>query len=119
MQLDVANRDPFDSEREVQKLRKKIADHCVGHVGFNENSPSVGTCSSEPRNGYANRYLNGDINVESSEKERGDSERIEVLEKEVREEKGVRKMMASAIELRKRFGFATAGLMGKIYLIEK
>ena len=42
-----------------------------------------------------------------------------MLEKEVREEKDVRKMMASAIELRKRFGFATAGLMGKIYVIEK
>ena len=42
-----------------------------------------------------------------------------MLEKEVREEKDVRKMMAPATELRKRFGFATAGLMGKIYVIEK
>ncbi|KAG6423385.1 hypothetical protein SASPL_113780 [Salvia splendens] len=30
--LDAANRDLFESEREVQRLRKAIADHCVGHV---------------------------------------------------------------------------------------
>ena len=65
MQLDAVNRDPFDSEREVQKLRKAIANHYVGHVGCNENSPSVRTCSSEPRNGCVNRYLNGDINGEA------------------------------------------------------
>lgn len=29
-QLEEANRDAFESEREVQRLRKAIADHCVG-----------------------------------------------------------------------------------------
>ncbi|RVX00625.1 hypothetical protein CK203_030403 [Vitis vinifera] len=40
---------------------------------------------SEPRNGHANGYLNGDTNLESPEKGRGDSERIEMLRREVGE----------------------------------
>lgn len=85
VQLDAANRDLFDSEREIQRLRKAIADHCVGHVGFNENPSPAMTCPSEPRNGHANGYLNGDTNLESPEKGRGDSERIEMLRREVGE----------------------------------
>ncbi|KAE8667541.1 Intracellular protein transport protein USO1 isoform 2 [Hibiscus syriacus] len=39
--LDVANRDLFDSEREIQRLRKSSADHCVGHVSTNEQTSTV------------------------------------------------------------------------------
>lgn len=84
-QVDAANRDLFESEREIQRLRKAIADHCVGQLSVNENSSPAMTCLSEPRNGHANGYLNGDISPDSPEKGRGDGERIEMLKREVRE----------------------------------
>ena len=76
-QVDAANRDLFDSEREIQRLRKAIADHCVGQMNPN--------CLSEPRNGY---HVNGDnAGLGSPEKGRGggDGERVEMLKREVRE----------------------------------
>ncbi|XP_022879514.1 uncharacterized protein LOC111397053 isoform X1 [Olea europaea var. sylvestris] len=39
--LDAANMDLFDSEREIQRLRKEIADHCVGHICQSPCSSSV------------------------------------------------------------------------------
>lgn len=89
VQLDAANRDLFDSEREIQRLRKAIADHCVGHVGFNENPSSAMNYPLEQRNGHANGYHNGDVSLESPEKGRGDGERIEMLRREVGELKEV------------------------------
>ncbi|KAB1205286.1 hypothetical protein CJ030_MR7G012078 [Morella rubra] len=85
-QLDASNRDLFDSEREIQRLRKAIADHCVGHVGPNDK-PSV--WPSEARNGHANGYLDGENNFELPEKGRGTGERIEMLKREVGELKEV------------------------------
>ncbi|KAF6137341.1 hypothetical protein GIB67_036378 [Kingdonia uniflora] len=35
-QLEAANQDLFDSEREIQRLRKAIADHCVGESALEE-----------------------------------------------------------------------------------
>lgn len=81
-QLDAANRDLFDSEREIQRLRKAIADHCVR-----------GTTSHHPektRNWPAeNGYSDGEISFESIDKGRGDLERIEMLRREVAELKEV------------------------------
>ncbi|XP_042060857.1 uncharacterized protein LOC121805135 isoform X1 [Salvia splendens] len=71
--LDAANRDLFESEREVQRLRKAIADHCVGHVNSGEKLPTVPIWPAESKN-----------NMESSEKGR-DGERIEMLRREVSE----------------------------------
>lgn len=65
-QLDGVNKDLFDSEREIQRLRKAIADHCVGKM-----SP----------NGVVNGHVNG--------YESGDGERIEMLRREVGELKEV------------------------------
>lgn len=61
--LDAANRELFDSEREIQRLRKAIADHCVGMA-------TVGVWHPEGNNG--------------SEKER-DGEKMEMLRREVKE----------------------------------
>jgi DNA repair exonuclease SbcCD ATPase subunit len=87
--LDAANRDLLDSEREIQRLRKAIADHCVGQVSPNDNPSTVSTWPSEGRNGHANGYLDGESNFEYSEKGRGDGERIEMLRREVGELKEV------------------------------
>ncbi|KAF7825027.1 uncharacterized protein G2W53_023171 [Senna tora] len=80
-QLDAANKDLFDSEREIQMLRKAIADHCVGQV------PSAVTVSpAEAGNFNAKGHLDG----ESPEKVRDDEkERIEILRRQVGELKEV------------------------------
>ncbi|KAK1548753.1 hypothetical protein Q3G72_007233 [Acer saccharum] len=88
-QLDAANRDLFDSEREIQKLRKAIADHCVEHVGVNEKSSTVTSWPAEARNGHTNGCIDGESNFEFLEKGKGDGERIEMLRREVGELKEV------------------------------
>ncbi|KAH9771283.1 hypothetical protein KPL71_012650 [Citrus sinensis] len=88
-QLDAANKDLFDSEREVQRLRKAIADHCVGHVGTNDKPPTHAIWPTEARNGLANGYIDGENNHDNLEKGRGDGGKIEMLRKEVGELKEV------------------------------
>ncbi|KAF3439400.1 hypothetical protein FNV43_RR17678 [Rhamnella rubrinervis] len=86
--LDAANGELFDSEREIQRLRKAIADHCVEHVGLNEKRTTVSVWPSEARNGHANGYLNGESNF-VPKKGRGEEEKIEMLRREVGELKEV------------------------------
>lgn len=74
--LDAANRDLFDSEREIQRLRKAIADYCVGSEVSVEKSPSQHIWP-EGRNGHANGYPE----VEG--------EKIEMLKQEVIELKEI------------------------------
>ncbi|XP_021749721.1 uncharacterized protein LOC110715448 isoform X1 [Chenopodium quinoa] len=81
-QLDATNKELFDSEREIQRLRKAIADHCLAHGDPNEKL-SATTSPAEKRNGHANGYLNGDANFGFPEKS-GDDERIQMLKKEIR-----------------------------------
>ncbi|ONI26007.1 hypothetical protein PRUPE_2G329400 [Prunus persica] len=88
-QLDSANRDFFDSEREIQRLRKAIADHCVGHASPNGKSSPVTIWQPEATNGHANGYLDGESNFDATEKGRGDGERVEMLKREVGELKEV------------------------------
>ncbi|KAA3486573.1 golgin subfamily A member 4-like isoform X1 [Gossypium australe] len=88
-QLDAANRDLFDYEREIQRLRKAIADHCVGHGGTNKMTSIDTAWPSDIRNGHANGYLDVESNSDSPEKGRGDGERIEMLKREVGELKEV------------------------------
>uniref|UniRef100_A0A6N2LJ21 Uncharacterized protein n=1 Tax=Salix viminalis TaxID=40686 RepID=A0A6N2LJ21_SALVM len=88
-QINAANRDLFDSEREIQRLRKAIADHCVKQVGINDKPSAITTWPSEARNGHANGYFDRDSNFESFEKGGGDVERIEKLKREVGELKEV------------------------------
>ncbi|KAI3454107.1 hypothetical protein Pfo_010770 [Paulownia fortunei] len=82
--LDTANRDMFDSEREIQRLRKAIADHCVGHINSGEKPPTVPVWPAEGRNGHANGYPEVESNLESLEKGR-EGEKIEMLKREVSE----------------------------------
>lgn len=86
--LDAANRDLFDSEREIQRLRKAIADHCVGQVSAYDKPPTVTVWPTEGRNGHANGYVDVESNLDSSEKGR-DGDRIELLRREVSELKEV------------------------------
>ncbi|KAB5529704.1 hypothetical protein DKX38_019785 [Salix brachista] len=89
LQLDAANRDLFVSEREIQRLRKAIADHCVRHVDTNDKPSTITAWPSEARNGHANGYLDGDSNFEPLEKGGGGGERIQMLKREVGELKEV------------------------------
>ncbi|PIN10670.1 hypothetical protein CDL12_16736 [Handroanthus impetiginosus] len=82
--LDAANRDLFDSEREIQRLRKVIADHCVGHINSCEKPPTVPVWPAEGRNGHANGYPKVECILESPEKGR-EGEKIEMLKREVSE----------------------------------
>ncbi|KAJ8762714.1 hypothetical protein K2173_012206 [Erythroxylum novogranatense] len=84
-QLDVANRDLFDSEREIQRLRKAIADHCLKHAGSNDRSSTIIKWQSELRNGHANGYGDEDGSFEPAEKGRGDGDKIDMLRREVGE----------------------------------
>lgn len=77
-QLDATNRDLYESEREVQRLRKAIADHCVGQAGSNNGW-----------NGESNGFMDSESNYESPEKGSKDGERVEMLRKEVSELKEV------------------------------
>ncbi|KAF5741782.1 hypothetical protein HS088_TW10G00788 [Tripterygium wilfordii] len=80
-QLDAAHKDLFDSEREIQRLRKAIADHCVGHVGTN---------GEEKHGNLSEEMVTSMVRViESLEKGRGDGERIEKLKSIVGELKEV------------------------------
>ncbi|MFQ6627508.1 hypothetical protein Gotur_005998 [Gossypium turneri] len=88
-QLDVANRDLFDSEREIQRLRKVIADHCVVRVNTNDKTSTVTALAPDIKNGHANGYLGIETNLDSPEKRRGDEERIGMLRSEVEELKEV------------------------------
>ncbi|KAJ8557403.1 hypothetical protein K7X08_003028 [Anisodus acutangulus] len=83
--LDAANRDLFDSEREIQRLRKAISDHCVGQVG-----PTVPVWPAEGRYSHSNGHLEVDRNSDTSGKGRGgDGERFEMLKREKDELKEV------------------------------
>ncbi|KAE8733685.1 putative tocopherol O-methyltransferase [Hibiscus syriacus] len=88
-QLDAANRNLFDSERKIQRLRKAIADHCVGNVGTNKKTSTDTPWPSDIRNGHANGCLDVESNSGSPEMGRGDGERIEMLKREVGELKEV------------------------------
>ncbi|XP_038992610.1 uncharacterized protein LOC120116131 isoform X1 [Hibiscus syriacus] len=88
-QLDVANRDLFYSEREIQRLRKATTDHCMGHVSTNKQTSTVTALPSDKRNGHENGFLDIKTNLEFPEKGRGDGEQIEMLRREVGELKEV------------------------------
>lgn len=82
--LDAANRDLFDSEREIQRLRKVIADRCVGQDSCADKSSSAPVWPAEVRNGHLNEYAEVGGHLDSPEKERS-SDRIEMLRREVNE----------------------------------
>ncbi|KAK6919747.1 hypothetical protein RJ641_015651 [Dillenia turbinata] len=88
-QLDTANKDLLDCEREIQRLRKAIADHCVEHLNTNEKPSTATDWPPEGRNGRVNGHVDCESNSESSEKGRGDLEGIDMLRLQVRELKEI------------------------------
>ncbi|XP_008802962.1 uncharacterized protein LOC103716651 isoform X3 [Phoenix dactylifera] len=92
-QLDSANRDLFDAEREIQRLRKAIADHCVAEAGFLEKPVTTRNWRPEAVIGQVNGYIDSMDDVElhciGGEKVRDDSERVEMLKRKVGELKEV------------------------------
>ncbi|XP_059641666.1 uncharacterized protein LOC132283685 isoform X2 [Cornus florida] len=87
--LDATNSDLYDSVREVQRLRKAVADHCVEQVDSNNKPATVPMWPSEGRNSHANGYLDVESNSEFSVQGRGDGNRLEMLKREVGELKEV------------------------------
>lgn len=93
-QLDAANRDLFESEREIQHLRKIIADHCVAEALSHEKPLQAGHWQSDAANGHSNGYADGsvddpELHSVGIEKRKGEVERVEMLKKEVVELKEV------------------------------
>ncbi|XP_042506020.1 uncharacterized protein LOC122082484 [Macadamia integrifolia] len=88
-QLDAANQDLFDSEREIQRLRKVIADICVGEVGPTKKLTVTGEWSEVGRNVHSDGFLDGESDLDQVGKGRGDGERIEMLKREVGELKEI------------------------------
>ncbi|KAG9146188.1 hypothetical protein Leryth_007895 [Lithospermum erythrorhizon] len=87
--LDAANSDLLDSVREVQRLRKVIADHCLGQSDSGERPPTVPIWHADGENVHSNGYFDHDRNFVPSEKGRGENNRIEMLRREVGELKEV------------------------------
>jgi hypothetical protein len=93
-QLDAANRDLFASEREIQHLRKIIADHCVAEALSHEKPLQAGHWQLDETNGHPNGYADGsaddaDLHCIGIEKRKGEVERVDMLKKEVFELKEV------------------------------
>jgi len=90
-QLDAANRDLFASEREIQHLRKIIADHCVAEALSHEKPLQAGHCwQLDETNGHPNGYADdADLHCVGIEKRKGEVERVNMLKKEVVELKEV------------------------------
>ncbi|XP_077244734.1 uncharacterized protein LOC143884814 isoform X2 [Tasmannia lanceolata] len=92
-EVDSANRDLFESEREIQRLRKAIADHCMGETVSLEKPSVARNRQVEGRNGRINGFFevgsDSELQFLSAGKGRGDSERIELLKREVGELKEV------------------------------
>ncbi|XP_068635079.1 uncharacterized protein [Aristolochia californica] len=86
-QLDSSNQELFESEREIQRLRKVIADHCVGGIDSPGKPALARNQHVEARNGHVNGFINGATNLEVQftgvEKVTGDSSGYEMLKKEV------------------------------------
>nr|CAB3460586.1 unnamed protein product [Digitaria exilis] len=110
-QLDGTNRDLFESEREVQHLRKIIADHCVAESLSHDKPFQAGQWQSNGTNGHdkpcqagqwpsngTNGHVNGysdssvddpELHCSGIEKRNGEAERVELLKREVSELKEV------------------------------
>ncbi|XP_058106243.1 uncharacterized protein LOC131249450 [Magnolia sinica] len=86
-QLDSVNQDLFESEREIQRLRKAISDHCMGETGSPKKFVMGRNGRVDPRNGQANGFLDGSRDLEShyAGTVGVDGKRIEMLKREVEE----------------------------------
>lgn len=91
-QLDSTNQDLFDSEREIQRLRKAIADHCVAEAVSPDRPVTTRNWQPEVANGHMNGYLHNvdDVEIHCVGLEKGrHGEKVEMLKREVGELKEV------------------------------
>ncbi|XP_042376082.1 uncharacterized protein LOC121969865 isoform X1 [Zingiber officinale] len=92
-QLDCTSRDLFTSEREIQQLRKVIANHCLSESVSSEKPVDAKNGHQEMANGFTNGYADSidDIEVNCVRVVKGniERERIEMLKKQVQELKEV------------------------------
>ncbi|XP_066363074.1 uncharacterized protein [Miscanthus floridulus] len=93
-QLDATNRDLFESEREVQHLRKIVADHCVADSLSLDKAFQAGQWQTNGTNGHANGYSDSsvddhEVHCNGVEKRKGEVKRMEMLRREVGELKEV------------------------------
>ncbi|KAL6848858.1 hypothetical protein ACP4OV_021441 [Aristida adscensionis] len=87
-QLDATNRDLFESEREIQHLRKIIADHCVAETLSHDKPFQSGQWQLDATNGHANGYAGSNVDDDELhcngiDKRKGEVERLEMLKREV------------------------------------
>lgn len=92
-QLDSANKDLFNSEREVRRLRKVITDHHVAEVTSPDKLVVAGNWHPESANGLANGYADSVNDLElhrvGVDKREIDVEKVGMLKREVSELKEV------------------------------
>ncbi|KAK3137864.1 hypothetical protein QOZ80_5AG0361440 [Eleusine coracana subsp. coracana] len=93
-QLDATNRDLFESEREIQHLRKIIADHCVAEALLHDKPFQAAQWQSNGTNGHVNGYSDSsvddpELHCNGTEKKKVEAERLEMLKSEVGELKEV------------------------------
>ncbi|XP_020587903.1 uncharacterized protein LOC110029797 isoform X2 [Phalaenopsis equestris] len=83
-QLDSANQELFDSEREIQRLRKVIANHCFLKPSYSPGKlSSVANWRPETVNGFPDSMNDLDMHCVGVQKEKGDEERMCLLKKEL------------------------------------
>jgi hypothetical protein len=93
-QLDATNQDLFESEREVQHLRKIIADHCVVEALSHDKPFQARQWQSNGTNGHVNGYSDSSVDdpellCNGTEKRKWEAERLEMLKSKVGEMKEV------------------------------
>lgn len=82
-QLDSANHELFESEREIQRLRKVIANHCILRSISPEKLTSVANWRLENVNGFPDSLNDLDLHCVGVQKVKGDEDRVVLLKKEL------------------------------------
>ncbi|KAI0494010.1 hypothetical protein KFK09_024141 [Dendrobium nobile] len=82
-QLDSANQELFESEREIQRLRKVIANHCILKSNSPEKLTSVANRRPETANGFPDTVNDLDLHCFGLQKVKGDEDRVLLLKKEL------------------------------------
>ncbi|KAH0451628.1 hypothetical protein IEQ34_018927 [Dendrobium chrysotoxum] len=82
-QLDSANQELFESEREIQRLRKVIANHCILKSNSPEKLTSVANWRPESANGFPDTVNDLDLHCFRLQKVKGDEDRVMLLKKEL------------------------------------
>ncbi|KAL5979575.1 hypothetical protein ACLOJK_019481 [Asimina triloba] len=90
-QVESVNHNLFEAERDIQRLRRAIADQCMGEMGSPEKPMMGKNGLIEPRNGHVNGLIHNSWNTSVDKAcARGQvGKRFEMLKREVEELKAV------------------------------